>query len=112
MAQSTPGANDWAWLSAILDPFALSAFFEQTQHWTAAERNVRLLALSGNFLLNRVVWVVASFAVLAVVYRLFAFRVIRKGRGFRSAETAPPFIFAHFRRDARIPKRRRCLRTP
>jgi len=78
MAQSTPGANEWAWLASILDPFALSAFFEQTQHWTAAERNARLLTLSGSFLLNRVVWIAASLAMLAVVVRLFAFRVIRK----------------------------------
>jgi len=77
MAASAPGANEWAWIAAILDPFALSAFFEQTQHWTAVERNARLLSLSGNFLLNRVVWIGASLAGLAVVYRLFAFRVIK-----------------------------------
>ena len=75
MAASAPGANEGAWLAAVLDPFALSAFFEQTQHWTPAERNTRLVMLSGNFLLNRIVWIVASFAGLAVVHRMFSFRV-------------------------------------
>lgn len=75
MAASVPGVNQNAWLAAILDPFALSAFFEQTQHWTPVERNARLLSLSGNFLINRVVWIGASFAGLALVYRLFSFRV-------------------------------------
>ncbi|HEX6099411.1 MAG TPA: M1 family aminopeptidase [Thermoanaerobaculia bacterium] len=78
MAASAPGANEGAWLAAILDPFALSAFFEQTQHWTPAERNARLLSLSGNFLLNRVTWIFASFAGLALVQRLFQFRVERR----------------------------------
>jgi ABC-2 type transport system permease protein len=90
MAASAPGANEGAWLAAILDPFALSAFFEQTQHWTPAERNARLLQLGGNFLLNRMVWIAASFAGLALVYRMFAFRVSRKGGGSRSAAAEPP----------------------
>jgi ABC-type transport system involved in multi-copper enzyme maturation permease subunit len=77
MAASAPGANEGVWLAAILDPFALSAFFEQTQHWTPVERNARLLSLSGNFLLNRVVWIGVAFAGLALVQRMFSFRVVR-----------------------------------
>ena len=85
MAASAPGANEGAWLAAILDPFALSAFFEQTQHWTPAERNVRLVMLGGKFLLNRVVWIAAAVAGLALVHRLFAFRVERRLPAGRSA---------------------------
>ncbi len=99
MAASAPGANEGAWLAAILDPFALSAFFEQTMHWTPAVRNTRLVALSGHFLLNRVVWMCASFAGLALVHRLFAFRVVFGARRQRlrfeihantKAEALPP----------------------
>jgi len=75
MAASVPGTNESAWVAALLDPFALSAFFEQTQHWVPGVRNTRVVALSGNFLLNRLVWVGASVGLLAVVYRLFSFRV-------------------------------------
>jgi ABC-2 type transport system permease protein len=74
MAASVPGANEGASLAALLDPFALSAFFEQTQHWTPAIRNTQLLALSGNFLLNRALWIAISLVILAIVYRLFSFR--------------------------------------
>ncbi|MGZ5450954.1 MAG: ABC transporter permease/M1 family aminopeptidase [Thermoanaerobaculia bacterium] len=89
MAASAPGANEGAWLAAVLDPFALSAFFEQTQHWTAAERNTRLLSLSGNFLLNRVVWIAVAIAGLAVVHRVFAFRVERRLPAGRSTGGSP-----------------------
>ncbi|HEV7242178.1 MAG TPA: M1 family aminopeptidase [Thermoanaerobaculia bacterium] len=90
MAASAPGANEWAWVAAILDPFALSAFFEQTEHWTAAERNTRLLSLSGNFLWNRMVWVAAAVAGLAVVNRLFAFRVERRHQRRAVLQPASP----------------------
>ncbi|HET8774138.1 MAG TPA: M1 family aminopeptidase [Thermoanaerobaculia bacterium] len=89
MAASVPGANEGAWLAAVLDPFALSAFFQQTNHWTPIERNTRLVSLSGSFLLNRMVWVLASFAGLALVHRLFAFRVERRLRGGRTAGGSP-----------------------
>ena len=84
MASSVPGVDESAWLAALLDPFALSAFFEQTRNWTPALRNTQLVSLTGNFLLNRLFWVGASLAILAVVYRLFSFRVSRK-----SVRTAP-----------------------
>ncbi|MFP2924266.1 ABC transporter permease/M1 family aminopeptidase [Pyxidicoccus sp. 3LG] len=61
--------------SALLDPFGLSAFFTQTRYWTEHERNTRLLGLEGPFLLNRALWLGVSAGVLALVYRLFAFRV-------------------------------------
>lgn len=76
MAASAPGASAGsASVAALLDPFALSAFFEQTQHWIPAVRNTRLVSLSGNFLLNRLLWIGVSLAMLAAVYRLFSFRV-------------------------------------
>ncbi|MDP9193428.1 MAG: hypothetical protein M3P06_17175 [Acidobacteriota bacterium] len=80
MASSVPGADESAWLAALLDPFALSAFFEQTRNWTPALRNTKLISLTGNFLMNRLLWTGVSLAILAVVYRLFSFRVIDSPR--------------------------------
>jgi ABC-2 type transport system permease protein len=80
MASSVPGVNEGASVAALLDPFALSAFFEQTQNWVPAMRNTRLLSLSGNLLLNRLLWITASVAILALVYRLFSFRVVAGAR--------------------------------
>ncbi len=103
LAASAPSASEGMSLAALLDPFGLSAFFEQTKHWTPAVRNSRLLLLSGSFLLNRVIWLGASVAGLAVVYRLFSFRVVRASglplkppppKGRPEAHTTPsrPFL--------------------
>ena len=60
IAGSAPATAEQLALFAKLDPFGLAAFFEQTRYWTAAERNVTLLSLSGNLLLNRVIWVLVA----------------------------------------------------
>lgn len=75
MAASVPGANESVWLASLLDPFALSAFFAQTQHWTPGERNTQLVSLSGQFLLNRVTWIAVFLAAFGLVYRNFSFRI-------------------------------------
>ncbi|HYC58869.1 MAG TPA: M1 family aminopeptidase [Thermoanaerobaculia bacterium] len=75
MASSVPGGNDGPSVAALLDPFALSAFFEQTRHWTPTLRNTKHIALTGTFLMNRVLWIAASLAIFAMVYRAFNFRV-------------------------------------
>ncbi|MEM1379601.1 MAG: M1 family aminopeptidase [Pseudomonadota bacterium] len=43
-------------LAALLEPFGLAAYFEQTQFWTAAERNADLPQLTGLLLQNRLLW--------------------------------------------------------
>ncbi|QSQ24736.1 hypothetical protein JY651_07260 [Pyxidicoccus parkwayensis] len=75
MAGAAPQTAESLARSALLDPFGLSAFFAQTQYWTEAERNTRLLALDGPFLVNRVLWLGVSVCVLGFVYKVFAFRV-------------------------------------
>lgn len=72
-----PGAMARA---AVLDPFGISAFFQQTWYWTPAQRNTQLLALDGWFLVNRVLVVLVSVAVLAVTCRLFSFRLAAGAR--------------------------------
>ncbi|KFE70457.1 ABC transporter permease/M1 family aminopeptidase [Hyalangium minutum] len=80
MASSGPSSAREMAVAALVDPFGLSAFFEQTHHWTAAERDVRSLALTGYFLLNRLLWLSASALLGVLAYRLFAFRVPVSGR--------------------------------
>ena len=77
MAGSAQGASSAAGAS-LLDPFGLSAFFEQTRYWTPAVRNTRLISLTGNFLINRIIWL--AFAAIAwfVIYKRFSFRVMTK----------------------------------
>ncbi|MCC3160047.1 hypothetical protein LJ737_22610 [Hymenobacter sp. 15J16-1T3B] len=73
MAGTAPPTPEGLARAALLDPFGLSAFFEQTRYWTPAERDGRLLALSGHLLLNRLLWLGVTAAVLALVYARFSF---------------------------------------
>ncbi|HSU15905.1 hypothetical protein [Longimicrobium sp.] len=88
MAGAAPPTPEGLARAALLDPFGLSAFFEQTRYWTPAERNVRLVALSGHLLLNRVLWMGIALAVLALVHHRFAFRVAAGGRTRRPRREA------------------------
>ncbi|HJQ39675.1 MAG TPA: M1 family aminopeptidase [Thermoanaerobaculia bacterium] len=87
MAGSVPDASHS--VAGLLDPFGLSAFFEQTQYWTPLLRNTHSVALQGAFLLNRLLWMGASFAGLAIVYRLFDFRAKRGAAGFSPPREEP-----------------------
>jgi hypothetical protein len=79
MAASAPGETSSAGAS-LLDPFGLSAFFEQTRYWTPAVRNTHLISLTGNFLLNRIIWLAFAAIVWLVVYKRFSFRVLAKAK--------------------------------
>lgn len=87
MAGSAPATPEKLALAAVLDPFGLSAFFEQTRYWTPSERNMRLLSLSGNFLVNRVVWTGVAGAVLAFTYRFVSLGATSDVRVRRGSKT-------------------------
>ncbi len=75
MAGSSPVSERAMNLSAKLDPFGMAAFFEQTQHWTALQRNTTVLYLSGNFLWNRIGVVLLAFLLLIAAYNIFKFKI-------------------------------------
>jgi ABC-type transport system involved in multi-copper enzyme maturation permease subunit len=79
MAGASPGANESP-LASLLDPFAMSVFFEQTRYWTPLQRNTQLIALSGNFLINRLLWLGIAAVIWTIVYRRFSFRTLRQQR--------------------------------
>ncbi|MEA2336340.1 MAG: type transport system permease protein, partial [Thermoanaerobaculia bacterium] len=87
MAGSAQGASDAAGAS-LLDPFGLSAFFEQTRYWTPALRNTRLISLTGNFLINRILWLAFAVIVWTIVYKRFSFRLISKAKPVESIDDA------------------------
>ncbi len=60
-------------VAALIDPFGMSATSLVTEYWPAAERNTRLLGLSGLFLANRIVWLGVAAAVGVWAYRRFTF---------------------------------------
>ncbi len=60
-------------ITALTDPFGLSALGITTKYWTAEERNTLLPELSGVFLANRLLWLAIGAAVFAVTAKLFRF---------------------------------------
>jgi len=74
MAGSRPGAGGGGIAAALLDPFALSAFFAVTEHWTLVEKSSRLVPLAGPLLWNRLLWVAVSMVTVALTLRVYSFR--------------------------------------
>ena len=90
VAGSAPQSAGALRLAALLDPFGLSAFLEQTRHWTLDERNTRNVALAGTFLWNRLMVLGVAALALAVAHRRFTFRLPAERKGRRGeADEAP-----------------------
>lgn len=78
LAGSAPTHTDNMMLAALGDPFGISAFMEQSQYLTPLQKNEIFVSLSGHFLLNRLLWISMSLAILGIAYRLFSFRTLQK----------------------------------
>jgi hypothetical protein len=72
VSQSVLGDLDKRWLGALFDPFALTTTGLVTRYWTVAEKNSRLLTLTGPMLWNRLLWLGLAVAILGL-----AFAVVR-----------------------------------
>lgn len=83
-------------MSAKFDPFGLSAFFYQTQYWTAVQRNYSLIGFSGNMLFNRLFFIGLSLVLLWLGFKKFQFHTDEKQRKTTKSgklESAPGAIF-------------------
>jgi len=60
-------------ISALSDPFGLSAVSVVTKYWTAVERNTMLPPMTGVLLANRVLWAVVALVLFVIAYRRFRF---------------------------------------
>ncbi len=92
IATSTPATPEGLAWAALLDPFGLAAVIEQTHTWSLDELNRQRLALSGHLLSNRLLWMALAGCVLAVVYRVFHFRITgtaKRARRRATLDTAP-----------------------
>ncbi len=68
-------------LSALTDPFGLSALSIATKYWTASDRNTRLPELGGLLLANRALWI----GLAALLYGLAWWRFDHASRGSGTA---------------------------
>ncbi len=70
IAGGMPPTEQSMQMAAMLDPFGLSAFLQQTLEWSAMQRNTKLVSLGGTMLLNRMLYAAAS-ALLVFVGNYF-----------------------------------------
>jgi aminopeptidase N len=77
-------------LSALTDPFGLSAINIATKYWTAAERNTQLPPLAGLVLTNRLIWLGVAAALYAVAWKTFRFEQRAGSAAAKPAEAAAP----------------------
>lgn len=75
-------------LVALLDPFGFSAWNELTKYWTPVEQNTLHQPLTGNLLINRLLW--PGLSLLLLVFTLFRFDFARflGGANVRSRKKA------------------------
>ncbi|WP_316800879.1 M1 family aminopeptidase [Pedobacter frigidisoli] len=73
MAGALPQSAQALRLSAQVDPFGLSAFYEQTNLWEVAKKNSDTLNLTGNVLLNRLGYLIFSLLILLIAFLRFKF---------------------------------------
>lgn len=76
LADSSPSHTDNLLLASIGDPFGISAFMEQSQYLTPIQKNSTHVALTGNFLLNRLLWIILTIGCLGFTFRMFSFRML------------------------------------
>jgi ABC-2 type transport system permease protein len=86
LARNMPQSLETMRLSAVLDPFGLSALFHQTLTWSIAERNTELLHFTGTLLVNRLLYAGISIGGLAAMFVWFRFS-IKEPQGARKQQS-------------------------
>ncbi len=80
MAGSTPQSLSAQQLSALSDPFSLSAYFYTAKDFTVSQRNTQLVWPVGYLLINRLLFIVLSVILLWVTHRFFSFGSRKAGK--------------------------------
>ncbi|HEY0025852.1 MAG TPA: M1 family aminopeptidase [Longimicrobium sp.] len=83
--------------AALIDPFGISAFFQQAWYWTPAQRNTQVVELRGYFLANRLLVVALASAILAATWRVFSFRLAGNAPSAAKAQEASPAVGRRYR---------------
>lgn len=79
VTQQVIGHLDKLSLAALIDPFALTTTEVVIRYWSVAEKNTRLIPLSGSMLQNRLLWSAVGLALFGVVGLVFRLRLQHAG---------------------------------
>ena len=63
------------WISVVTDPFGTRPFDVMTKYLTINEKNFSVVALTGDLLWNRLLWIGIAFAALLMIYWKFSFNM-------------------------------------
>jgi ABC-2 type transport system permease protein len=74
MAMSTPFTQEGGGIASLIDPYGIISFYEQSSFWSVEDKNVMLPLLEGNFLYNRLSWLIISISILGLTYKRFSFK--------------------------------------
>ena len=82
------------WLANLLDPFGVHPLEIMTKYLTVSEKNLNAVALQGDLLINRLVWLGVSFLILFAVYFKFSFNTKKESvkKEKKSKKTTAPLI--------------------
>jgi len=83
ITQQLLGDLDKLRIASLVDPFGVVTVQIATRYWTVAEKNTRLLALTGDLLWNRVLWLGIAAALVAVCFSLVRLEVEPRGIRWR-----------------------------
>jgi len=74
-------------VASLFDPFGITAFFNETQYWTTAEKNTMPPPTGGLVALYRMVWIPIAFLCLGISYLFFNFNIVRDKKRRKAKKT-------------------------
>lgn len=105
MANHLPQSKQAQIISAVFDPFGLSAFFNNTLHLTIEQRNSDLISLSGILLGNRTGVMLISVIILVFITKVISISKKVKPNKFKQAYTEAvslPFTFVNTEKSVKV----------
>ncbi|MBI3283654.1 MAG: hypothetical protein HYZ65_02205 [Burkholderiales bacterium] len=80
-------------LGALLDPFGSAAISRVTEYWSIADKNSKLVPLTGLFLINRLIWGAVGIVMIVLCYWRFNFAAISTaGKQKKEKAVAAPAV--------------------
>lgn len=89
MAGSLPQSLETQQLSALIDPFGLSAYFMEARDLNSHQKNIQMVPLTGYLLFNKLLFIFISVGILLLSLRLFSFSNT-SGQKVKTMEIIPP----------------------
>ncbi len=84
-------------LAALIDPFGQISVRSLYDYWAIAQKNTQLIPFTGNFFLNRIIWLAVAILILVWTYKKFQFSLLIESQRLR--RTHPESSQSHHQTD-------------